>query len=75
MVAFASEEARSLIDNRDVSSSRSDLSASNCDAPLVHGAITRGSAGESSQSSNALVPYTNLNGTSIFQGYLLFKPT
>lgn len=70
MVAFASEEARSLIDNRDVSSSRNDLSASNFDAPLVHGAITQDSAGESSQTSNALVPYTNLNGTSIFQGLI-----
>ena len=75
MVQFASEDASaettSLITNSNVSSSGHDLSASEFDAPLVHGAINRGSARASSQNSNAIVPAnTNLNGNSIFQGYL-----
>ncbi|KAL1543352.1 hypothetical protein AAHA92_20336 [Salvia divinorum] len=75
MVQFASEEGseetRSLITNRNVSSSGHDLSASEFDAPIVHGAITRGSARASSQNSNAIVPAnTYLNGNSIFQGLI-----
>lgn len=65
MVTFASEEARFV--NRSLSSSGSYLSASNFDAPVVHGAITQGPDAESSP---LLPSNNNQNGLSIFQGYV-----
>ncbi|XP_051144624.1 uncharacterized protein LOC127260747 isoform X2 [Andrographis paniculata] len=77
MVAFVSEEPRQIPYNMNVSSSASDSSFSEStdiqvEAPVLQGGITRSSAGESSQTSNALVQSndTNQNGISIFQGLI-----
>ncbi|KAK4411219.1 hypothetical protein Sango_0194900 [Sesamum angolense] len=77
MLSFVSGEARVSTDSRNASLSASVSSVSESidtkyDAPVVHGAITRSTAGESSQNSDALLQSNNTNqsGISIFQGLI-----
>ncbi|XP_075518234.1 uncharacterized protein LOC142552355 isoform X1 [Primulina tabacum] len=74
MLTFASGEAISLTPNRNMSSSGSASSVfesidTKFDAPIVHGGVTRNSAGEPSQNSNLVVESNNnhQNGISLFQ--------
>ncbi|XP_011089915.1 uncharacterized protein LOC105170699 isoform X3 [Sesamum indicum] len=77
MLSFVSGEARVLTDNRNASPSASVSSVSESidtkyAAPVVHSAITRSTAGESSQNSDVLLQSNNTNqsGISIFQGLI-----
>ncbi|KAL0464586.1 UNVERIFIED_CONTAM: hypothetical protein Slati_0346200 [Sesamum latifolium] len=77
MLSFVSGEARVSTDSRNASPSASVSSVSGSidtrhDAPVVHGAITRRTAGESSQNSGVLLQSNNTNqsGISIFQGLI-----
>lgn len=75
VLMVASGEAISLTPNQNMSSSGSVSSVfesddTKFDAPVVHGGITRNSAGEPSQSSSLVVLSNNhQNGISLFQGY------
>ncbi|XP_073291312.1 uncharacterized protein [Primulina huaijiensis] len=77
MLTFASGEAISLTPNQNMSLSGSASSVfgsvdTKFDAPIVHGGVTRNSAGEPSQNSSLVVESNNnhQNGISLFQGLI-----